>query len=47
MLNPGMVRGVGLRCDGGCGDDVSLIARSPIAIGESPPEGLPRYIVSG
>jgi len=45
VLNPGIVLGVGLRCEGGCGDEVSLIARSPIAIGESPPEGRPRYIV--
>jgi hypothetical protein len=39
------VRGVGFRCDGGCGDDVSRIALSPIAMGESPPEGRPRYMM--
>ena len=31
-----------MRCDGGCGDEVSRIALSPMAKGESPADGRPR-----
>lgn len=34
--------GNGLRCAGGCGELVSRMARSPIAMGESPAEGRPK-----